>query len=380
MLKTFSYFIFSVFFGLGRIRGVRKNRVSMLSPHHENFNDSLGCVSQELEKRGGFEIGYITTADLNFDRKNIFGSLKNIVKFFVSDAVFLASSEYVFLNDNFMPMSQLNFNKKTVVTQLWHAEGAFKKFGLHLNLDEEVRSRTIEGNKRLTWLVCTSEKIRKIYAEAFGVPENKVVALGSARSDRCFEEQDLDSLKKAVFKDCPECEGKKLILYAPTFRDDTEDNRRLLESIDINKFESVLGKEYALLIRLHPQIHDGVKMPEGAFDFTAYPDFNELVKVCDMLITDYSSVCMDFVLVNKPCIFYAFDLDSFNMGRSFYFDYSDVPGPVVKTFDELMEAIKNATADNRKAEAFKALHMSAVDGKSTERIVDFVLNKGTGKK
>lgn len=83
------------------------------------------------------------------------------------------------------------------------------------------------------------------------------------------------------------------MLYAPTFRDDPEKDRELLSRLDTGLFNRYLGEEYALLVRLHPQIHADTRTLEGAVDLTAYPDVSELVLLCDVLVTDYSSIVMD---------------------------------------------------------------------------------------
>lgn len=373
-MKRLFYILYAAFFNICRIFPLKKNRVTFLSPHRENFTDSLGMVMREVEKRGGYDVVRVSSSDLDLKGgiKGIFSALS----FFTVKAYLLATSQYVFLNDNFMPMGSLNFSKDAVITQLWHAEGVFKKFGLHINQPEDVRRREIAGAEKLSFVVCSSEGVRKLYAEAFGVDESKVLPLGAPRADRFFKNPDVDKIKEKFYSAYPQLRGKKLVLYAPTFRDNEEDDKKLLESIDMAAFNEKLGEDFAFLLRLHPQIHRCNKDLSGAVDVTGWEDVGELTLICDCMITDYSSVCMDAALMGKPLIFYAFDLEKYASDRSFYFDYEGyVPGPVAKSFDELLNAIKNIKSleNNQKLNAFREFNFGSPDGKSTERVVDTIM-------
>ncbi|MBQ8227736.1 MAG: CDP-glycerol glycerophosphotransferase family protein [Clostridia bacterium] len=373
-MKRLFYILYAAFFNICRIFPLKENRVTFLSPHRENFTDSLGMVLREVEKRGKYDIAKVSSADLDLN-----GGIKGIFRaigFFTVKAYLLATSKYVFLNDNFMPMGSLNFSKDAVITQLWHAEGVFKKFGLHIPQPEDVRKRELAGASKLSFVVCSSESVKSLYAEAFGVEENKVLPLGAPRCDRFFKECKTDDIKKKFLQKYPQCKGKKLVLYAPTFRDDAEEDKVLLKSIDMKKFSEKLSDEFAFLIRLHPQIHRCDSALQGAVDVTDWEDVGELTLICDCMITDYSSVCMDAALIGKPLAFYAFDLEKYASDRSFYFDYeSYVPGPVAKSFDELLDVIKNIEnlEGNEKLETFRRFNFGSPDGNSAKRVVDAII-------
>ena len=110
------------------------------------------------------------------------------MSFFLVKSRLLATSQYVFLNDNFLPMGKLNFKKEVVITQLWHAEGAFKKFGFDINQPEAVRNAERAANDKLTYVVCSSEGVRDIYAKAFGISKQQVLNLGAPRCDYLVED------------------------------------------------------------------------------------------------------------------------------------------------------------------------------------------------
>lgn len=375
-MKKLFYSLYALFFNLSRILPVKENRIAFVAPHNGGEKDSLGILRSYVEEKGGYETVTISTRDLHLNTSGLKALILSCLKaagFFTLKAKALATSKYVFLNDNFMPMASLRFSKKTVVTQLWHAEGAFKKFGLSAPLTDDVREREKKCSDNLTYIICSSKNVAPIYAEAFGVDKSKILPLGTPRIDSLLAERDTDALRTEFDLKHPECKGKKLILYAPTFRDDPETDRNIVKNIDMAAFKKELGNEYALLIKLHPQIHSGEPV-EGAVDVTQGHDINDLTLISDLLITDYSSVCMDFALLSKPCIFFAFDLEEYEKERSFYFDYEKyVPGTVAGDFNAVIEAIKNPRNDEEKLHRFRDFNFDYIDCENTKRIYERII-------
>lgn len=366
-------------FNIFRFLPMKRNKISFLSPHNESFNDSLGAVMNEVIMRDEFQVCRISCKDLEIDKSSvsaIFMSLFRALRFFTVKAYHLATSHFVFMNDNFMPMAKLNFKKNAVITQLWHAEGAFKRFGLHIEQPEEIRNLEIRGNSKLTYVVCSSEGVADIYAGAFGVPREKVLPLGAPRTDEFFKNLNEERLRAEFDKVYPECKCKKLVLYAPTFRDDRADDAKLLESIDIEAFNDRFGEDYRLLIRLHPQVHTSSADLTGATDVGGYKKLNTLIRLADIMVTDYSSICMDFAFLEKPIYFYAFDLEKYASDRSFYEDYeSYVPGPVARDFQTLLNLINTNVAQSytRRMSDFKAHNFGNPDGNSAKKVVDTII-------
>lgn len=377
-MKKIFYFLYAVFFNICRILPVKQNRVAFVAPHNGGEKDSLGVMRSYIKKIGKYDIVNISTRDLQLDFSGIKSLMMSCLKaagFFTLKAKALATSKYVFLNDNFMPMADLNFSKEAVITQLWHAEGAFKKFGLSAPLTEDVAIREKKCSEKFTYVICSSKKVVPVYSEAFGIDENKILPLGAPRIDLLLAERNTDELRKIFDEAHPECKGKKLILYAPTFRENGDADKKLLDNINMAEFNKHLGDEYALLIKLHPQINSS-KPIDGAVDVTKGHDIGELTLISDMLITDYSSACMDFALLSKPCIFFAFDLEEYEKERSFYYDYeSYVPGDVAKTFDEVISAIKNPRSSEEKLRAFREFNFDYTDCNNAERIYNRIFKQ-----
>ena len=364
-MKELFYRLFAFFFWLSRRlhRGADPALVALISPHNASFNDSLGEIEAALKEKGGQRFLHLSHADLN--------GLGSALRFFTVKAFRLARAGYVFLNDNFMPLGYLDFSSETTVVQLWHAEGAFKRFGLDIDQPPAVRRRELAANQKLSFVVCSSPDVRPIYAGAFGVAPEQVLPLGSPRADALLNAANTAALREKFDEQYPPCRGKKLVLYAPTFREEPDWDRTFLDAFDPARLAKELGEDAALLVRLHPQVHCAREFP-GAIDVTDYPAVNELTLICGSLITDYSSICMDFALLDKPCYFFAPDLERYENTRSFYFDYrSYVPGAVCETMAELIDAIKQPD-DPRARKTFREKNLASVDGGSCERILDAV--------
>src|SRR5699024_280699 len=131
---------------------------------------------------------------------------------------------------------------------------------------------------------------------------------------------------------------KKVILYAPTFRDDQASNKNKFlfdVQMDLEKMKEQLGDDYIVLLRMHIVISNKLKIDETLRDFvknvSGYPDIQELLLLADILITDYSSVMFDFANTGKPMLFYTYDLENYRDNvRGFYMDFeTEAPGPLV---------------------------------------------------
>ncbi len=359
-MKKVLYFIFALFFNICRVFPVKKRLAVFLAPHRGGAHDSLSEFEKYVISRGEYKTVRVSSSP---------DSVKEAVSFFLRAPYILARAGYVFLNDNFMPLSSLRFSPETVIVQFWHGEGAFKKFGLLTNLPEDIRNREIKSGRKLSYVICTSENVRETYAKAFGVDESKVLPLGSPRLDYLLNNSDKENALESVFNMYPAVRGKKLVLYAPTFRDNPEDDREILSHIDARAFEEALGDEYALLVKLHPQVHSAVS---GGINDVTDCDIGALSLACDILVTDYSSVCMDFAVLDKPCIFYAYDLPKYENERSFCFGYKDyVPGEVVTDFDGVIKAIKNPR-NTGKIGRFREFNFDYIDAHNSERIYEFI--------
>ena len=371
-VKSGMFSLYSFFFNIGSLVGIKEDRVGLVSMHNAHFNDGLGEVEAELKYRatkGGPQYEFLHIERTALD------DVKTALKFVTLDALKLGRAKYIFLNDNFMPLAKCSPHKDTVIVQLWHGQGAFKKFGFDIKVPESVRKREVLANQKLSYVACSSSCVRDIYARAFGVPQSSVLAVGSPNSDYYFRRRERNIARANLYELYPELEGKYVILYAPTFREDAAADSKILDMFDAKALRSALGEDVEILVRLHPQVHTSLGTRSlGAFDVTDYDNVNELCLVADMLITDYSSICMDFAIQNKPIVLYAYDLDSYKGARDFYFNYEEyVPGPVASDMASLIEAVKASKAEPQSMEAFRRFNFDEPDGDATSRLLDIVM-------
>lgn len=354
--------VYGLLFKLFRYTHVEKNRVSFIIDSRESFKGNLDYIKKEFEKRGDFEFHFFYKDKLSY------GSLK-----------MLAGSRYIFLNDNFFAMAFMDFNPKNIIVQLWHAPGASKKFGGSV----EIESRDIlrKCSQKTDYLFVTSEKIMEYYGEAFQMSKTKIKALGLPRLDYYFENHDLDKIKNEFSKKYNVSPNKKIILYAPTFREEEKYNN-VFNYLDLEKFNQKLGDEYVLALRLHPKIknfyNDDISAKGKYVDVSDFESEQELMLIGDILITDYSSIMIEYSVLNKPTVFFTYDLEEYLANeRGFYYDFkTTVPGPIVHTSDELIDVIENDRFDKSKISEFVNSQFDYIDGHSSERIVDYLLNRG----
>lgn len=354
-LKHRAYGLLFKLFGFSK---VNEKRISFIVDSNKSFKGNLEYIKKEFERRGDFEFNYFYKDKLSV---NAFKQL--------------ASSRFIFLNDNFFPIAFMRFNKNTVV-QLWHAPGASKKFGASVEVENREIISKIADN--IDYLIVTSKKISSYYSEAFQISETKIKALGLPRFDYYFENHDINQLKSNFYKKYNISQDKKLILYAPTFREDEKYNN-VFDFLNLDKFNKELGDEYVLALRLHPKIRNfysgDINSNASYINCSDYENEQELLLISDILITDYSSIMIEFAALNKPVLFFTYDLENYLANeRGFYYDFKKtVPGPIVYTSEELIDVIKNNEFDNSKLSEFVKTQFDDIDGRSSERIVDFLL-------
>lgn len=378
-----------------RICPVKKKKVVLFMIHNSKFRGSLKFIHDEMKKRDSeFEFVIVSKKQLFSASGKGVSKVLSLCKaglyFYFVLNYHLATAEYIFLNDNFQPLAYMNVSKKAKVVQVWHGVGAFKRFGLSTEADPVIRECTSKGNQKVTHLFVSSKQVIPYYAEAMGMAEDRIYADGIPVTDYYFDETKKQDGKENVYQKYPELRGKKVILYTPTFRESNEENKALMSYFDYKEIKKRLGEEWAVLVRLHPQIHKEISIEEkDCYDVTDYPDIKELYVVADVLVNDYSSTVVEYALLGKPIILYAYDLEKYD--RGFYRDYrANAAGVIAHSQKELIEALEGICGDlwdadqkgnmmvemKQHREHFLKLQYDKLDGMATKRVVDRVLGKG----
>ena len=292
--------------------------------------------------------------------------------------------------DDFQPVIyRINVPDVTIV-QLWHAVGAFKTVGYSRVGKPGAPNPYGIVHKNYTWATVSAHDDIAVYAEAFGIPESHVVATGIPRVDPMFSLAQRDAGRAAVAEAYPETVGRMVILFAPTFRGHgartaTYDNSR----IDVEALHTLCEEIDAVcLVRMHPFVREPLPIPgalrdrivdASATSTTGAPspvETNDLLFAVDLLITDYSSIVYEYSTLGRPMLFYAYDLDEYVASRDFYEPFeSFVPGRIVRTFDELLDAIRRRDYEQEKVMPFARRHFDHLDGGSTDRVIDLITKR-----
>ncbi len=247
--------------------------------------------------------------------------------------------------------------------------------------DEIVKRYENEGRK-FTYLLSPSRYATERFSSAFGltpeVAQHKVLEEGYPRNDGLFTATQADVAGIRGRLGVPE--GKKVLLYAPTWRDDQHVSGvgyTLSLPVDFDRLQRELADEYVILFRAHYFVanqFDFDRYAEFVIDVSDVSDINDLYLVSDILITDYSSVFFDYANLKRPIVFFMYDLDAYaNEIRGFYLDVTELPGPVVTTEAELVAAIRTAEQpDEALAERYRAFSDRfnyLDDGHASERVL-----------
>ena len=294
----------------------------------------------------------------------------------------VASSRLVIVDDYFFPIYPVKKRPGVTIVQVWHACGAFKRFG-RATLEAEwgadqifLKWVPIHSNYDLT--LVSSASIAPIYAEAFGQSTETIsAAFGIPRTDVLLPSPRRDAAERAVRERLGLRDGRTTILYAPTFRGADLKEAVAPELLDIAALHRALGSEYRLILRLHSFVKSAMRIPPEVGDFvvdaSAEPDANEVLLAGDILVSDYSSIIFEYALLNRPMAFLAPDLAAYERERGFFFDYrTGVPGPVMEETEQLARWIQAKQFDLQRVRAFAAASFDVMDGRATERFVSDV--------
>lgn len=375
-MKLIGYYVFSFFYHIFMIFPIKKNKICCIMHHDSSKDSNVGMVIQYLKALPDtYSFTFITKKDVNGIKGK--GMIKKVVSFFIMKPYYLATSEYVLQDDVFLPLSCLRFRKKVKVIQLWHGTGTIKKFGQDVNTGQ-LKKLEYKANQNITHLIVNSSNMIDQYGKAFGVPKSKVFSLGLPRTDKLFHTDKLEREVKEFYLQYPQLQDKKIILYAPTFRDGEIENPKI--ELIISKLLNEIPKEWVLMLKLHPHVANAFHLSareleeykDRLFNCSSYGNLNALMGASSLLITDYSSIIFEYCLQNKPMIFYAYDLLKFsNEGRGFYKPYEEfVPGPVAATTEDIIKLINQNSFDMERIIKFKNDNFDYLDGESTKRLIE----------
>ena len=394
--KELGYRLYALTYGISSLFPLRRGQVFSIATHDPSETGNIRMLERCMEAHGEEEeISYVFTGLNKKERDGMVQSgvaskVASLMSFFLVKPYQMARAEYILMDNAFLPMAYTKIRKGTKVVQLWHGTGTIKKFGQDATSGwlHEMEQR-INGN--ITHLIVNGPALVKQYAGAFGVPEERTYPVGLPRTDAVISQiKGLSERAFPFFTRYPELAGKKLLLYAPTFRDGEKHHPKL--HLDMDALMANLPEDYVLLLRLHPFVAEAyakdhpveeMQINQGSTRVvlvSEYPDLNELLCVSDALITDYSSIVFEYVLLNRPMYFVTDDLDEFSdHGRGFYEPYEEfVPGMVTSDMELLAEQLVNDFSGEEsetwkaKRKQFTSKYYEKLDGCATERVYELI--------
>jgi CDP-ribitol ribitolphosphotransferase len=268
------------------------------------------------------------------------------------------------------------------VIQLWHASGALKTIGFSRIGKPLARNPWSRNYKYFTWAIVSGEHDVPLFAEAFGMPEDRVLPLGHPRMDRFLDPAWREQAREATLAAFPQARGRRVILFAPTWRQRGNDRVYDLSVIDYARlYELCVELDAVFLIRMHPTVRHPVDIPPAFADrilngTTTVMDAPDQLCATDLLITDYSSIILEYSLLGRPMLFFAPDLDTYRQDRDVYMPYEQfVPGRIVETLDDMLAAIRAGDFQIEKVEPFAQSQFTYTDGRATDRVIDLILGR-----
>lgn len=281
--------------------------------------------------------------------------------------------------------------KQTIYIQTWHGT-PLKKLALDLDALYMAGEQNLAEYKEAfrknaaawDYLISQNPFSTETFRRAFAF-QGKILPIGYPRNDVLFKKMPPDKIaenkKKHGFPP-----DKKIMLYAPTWRDNAyydSASYRFETQMDFEKMRQAFKGEYILAAKFHYMVQekaDWNKYPDFVYPVSAETDIADLYPLADLLITDYSSVMFDYSILKRPMFFYAYDLPAYrDTLRGFYFDFTlEAPGPIVTTTDELIQEIKDLTEENYKEKygncylEFCRKYNPYDNGTASERVVEII--------
>lgn len=315
----------------------------------KSVGDSPKVIYDELQKQSKkYKIVWVTNKQYPFKESNVISVKRLSPEYYY----YLSRAKYWINNQNFP--HYISKSRDSIYIQTWHGTPLKKMLNdvdSFKGRDKGYKNRVNHAIRYWDYLISPSPYASECFKTAFKFKKD-ILEIGYPRNDIFYQEDtnDLERRKSIVRQRLGIKDNRKVILYAPTFRDNeiTKAKKHIIDlKLDLQKMKQNLEKEYILIIRPHIIISNSMKLDENLKDFVVnaadYNDISDLYLISDICITDYSSVMFDFANTKKPLLFFTYDLSFYQEElRGFYFDFEkEAPGPLIKTNDELVNAIKN---------------------------------------
>lgn len=356
-------------------KGRNKLKVAIISRESDEKTLDVRMLEEELRQRGARVKVLTKLLTKEKSVRNAVGYMGHMLR---QEAEIL-SSDVVVLDTYCIPASMIPHREGTKVIQMWHALGAIKKFGWQTVGKPDGTSEKIAKIMRMhsgyDYVICPSDVTSEYYAEAFRTPKNKIVKLGLPRIDYIREVTHGDTATKTrerIESRYPKLkeQGKKTVLYAPTFRrESSPDVLGLADALDPEK--------YNILVKLHPLYGGGSRLFRDNIIYDDYFSTYELLAAADAVVSDYSSLVIEATLSDKPLYLYTYDIDEYEIRTGLNMNFSKEP--IGKYAFKDASALAQSIEEAYDYEAVREFGKKYIDidsawdeGSCTEKLADFI--------
>lgn len=292
----------------------------------------------------------------------------------VRGTVLLRTSRYVIVDNAYLPIHVAPHSRRTTVIQVWHAAGALKRFGAD-TVQPLAEPEATFLHRYYDIVVTSGDASREPWSAALRTPVVQVLALGTPRTDALLDGAAMTAVRDALLTAYPNLAGRRVVLYAPTFRGRGRD-KRVAGSLDARALREALPDDYALVLKTHPNLDARDESTIG-YDLVAEPtsQLNDLFAMADILITDYSSSIFEWALLRRRLVLLVDDLEAYERDPGLYVDYRrEMIGTQVSDTVGVATAILEDDFDLAGYDAFIERHLGPCDGGASRRFVERLLS------
>lgn len=384
MISVIKRLIFKIyklsFWGLGILLPKNKKLVIFESFLGKQYSDNPRAIYEYMVRhKPDYQMYW------SIERKSIksfeYLDIKTVPRFSVKWLLLMTRAKY-WVSNSRLPL-WIPKPEKTIYVQTWHGSPLKR---LAADMDEvhmpgtntiKYKKNFLKESSKWDYLISPNRYSSEIFERAFRF-DKRMIESGYPRNDFLINSKTDETIKQIKEQNgLPK--NKKVILYAPTWRDNQFHKKGKYKfelQMDLKRLQERFGNEYVIVLRLHYLVAENLDLTDYndfVYDFSQYEDIRELYLISDLLITDYSSVFFDYANLKRPMLFFVYDIEEYRDHlRGFYFDFeSKAPGPLVKTTEEIIteiEAIENG--EFVFDEVFYNKFCYLEDGNASKRVVE----------
>jgi CDP-ribitol ribitolphosphotransferase len=345
---------------------VRRRRVVFASPRHATLEGNLRYLHDAISELRPAHERVLLLEPYGYGLISKLAYMLRLVR----GMYYLCTSSLFVVDNAYFPIHVGAHRKETTVVQVWHAAGALKRFGLDGSIAEQQAERAFL-HRNYDYVITAGSASRAPYSSALRTPLDRVLPLGTPRTDFFFDDDAMDRTRRRLLERHPSLAGRRVVLYAPTFRGRGE-ARWAAAGLDAELLRTLLPSSTALVLKTHPNL-DPATTPTAGYDVVVDPstEVNEIFTIADVLVTDYSSSLFEWALLRRPLVLLVPDLADYEADPGLYLDYrTEMIGTQVRDTRGVAAAIQRADVDEASYEAFVGRHLEACDGSASRRFVE----------